>query len=95
MEGAAAAIVQLVAAGPAALAEMGRRARAAIGRDLSKGLLAQAFCDEIEAALAQARLFTPHADALGAARPVDQRRPAGLPSGSRLPDGTSVGAGGG
>jgi colanic acid biosynthesis glycosyl transferase WcaI len=56
--GAAAAILQLAAASPAARAEIGRRARSAIEGPFSKAALCQAFCDEVETAVARSRFFT-------------------------------------
>jgi glycosyltransferase involved in cell wall biosynthesis len=71
--GAAGAILEMASAGSAALAEMGRRARAAVEQDLSKATLCQAFCDEVEVALARARFFsTDSQDKNG--RPLDERR---------------------
>jgi hypothetical protein len=62
VDGAVATIRQMMAADPAELGEMGRRARAAIDLDLSKQSLCQAFCDQVETALASARFFSSPAE---------------------------------
>ena len=59
VDGAAAAIREAMTAEGTTLAEMGRRSRDAIDRHLSKSSVCQAFCDEIETAMARARFFSP------------------------------------